>query len=73
VRTASCLAAGRYLQAASEKVKVPLGLGARHASSAAMTLETKAVAIVVSQTSGAVRVFKNGEIVLELHQTVRRA
>jgi DNA integrity scanning protein DisA with diadenylate cyclase activity len=67
------LAAGRYLQASSEKVKVPLGLGARHASSAAMTLETKAVAIVVSQTSGAVRVFKDGEIVLELHQSVRRA
>lgn len=66
------LAAGRYLQAASENVKVPLGLGARHAASAAMTLETKAVALVVSQTSGAVRVFKDGEIVLELHQTARR-
>ena len=66
------LAAGRYLQATSGEVKVPLGLGARHASSAAMTGETKSVAIVVSQTSGAVRVFKDGEIVLELHQTARR-
>ncbi len=66
------LAAGRYLQAAGENVKVPLGLGARHAASAAMTLETKAVALVVSQTSGAVRVFKDGEIILELHQTARR-
>ncbi|MBI5544038.1 MAG: DNA integrity scanning protein DisA nucleotide-binding domain protein [Deltaproteobacteria bacterium] len=66
------LAAGRYLQASSDKAKVPLGLGARHAGSAAMTMETKAVAIVVSQTSGAVRVFKDGEIVLELHQTARR-
>jgi DNA integrity scanning protein DisA with diadenylate cyclase activity len=67
------LAAGRYLQATSDKVKIPMGLGARHASAASMTLETKAVAIVVSQTSGAVRVFKDGEIVLELHQSARRA
>jgi DNA integrity scanning protein DisA with diadenylate cyclase activity len=66
------LAAGRYLQATSDKTKLPLGLGARHAGSAAMTMETKAVAIVVSQTSGAVRVFKDGEIVLELHQSARR-
>lgn len=66
------LAAGRYLQATSEKVKVPLGLGARHAATAAITLETKAVAIAVSQTSGTVRVFKDGEIVLELQQTLRR-
>jgi DNA integrity scanning protein DisA with diadenylate cyclase activity len=30
------------------------------------------VALVVSQTSGAVRLFKDGNIVLELHQTARR-
>jgi DNA integrity scanning protein DisA with diadenylate cyclase activity len=66
------LAAGRYLQATSDGVKLPLGLGARHAATAAMTLESKAIAIAVSQTSGAVRVFKDGEIVLELHQTARR-
>ncbi len=66
------LAAGRYLQATSDKIKVPMGLGARHAASAAITLETKAVAIAVSQTSGAARVFKDGEIVLELHQATRR-
>lgn len=64
------LAAGRYLQAPpSDKVRVPLGLGARHAASATMSMETKAVVIAVSQTSGAVRVFKDGEIVLELQQT----
>jgi len=65
------LAAGRYLQAAAE-AKLPMGLGARHGAAAAMTAETKAVAITVSQTSGTVRVFKEGEIVLELHQTARR-
>ncbi len=66
------LAAGRYLNAGGEDVKIPLGLGARHAASAAISLDTNAVAIAVSQTSGAVRVFKKGEIVLELHQTYRR-
>ncbi len=66
------LAAGRYLQADATGAKVPMGLGARHTAAAAITVETKAVAITVSQTTGAVRFFKGGEIALELHQTVRR-
>lgn len=66
------LAAGRYLSAADEAVKIPLGLGARHAAAAGITSTTKCVALVVSQTSGAVRLFKGGNIVLELHQTARR-
>jgi DNA integrity scanning protein DisA with diadenylate cyclase activity len=66
------LAAGRYLSAADEAVKIPLGLGARHAAAAGITSTTKCVALVVSQTSGAVRLFKGGNILLELHQTARR-
>lgn len=66
------LAAGRYLSAADEAVKIPLGLGARHAAAAGITSTTHCAAIVVSQTSGAVRLFKNGDILLELHQTARR-
>ena len=66
------LAAGRYLQPAG-KVELPLGLGARHAAAAAITLETNAVAISVSQSSGAVRVFKGGQAVLELQQVARRS
>ncbi len=66
------LAAGRYLQAVSTEVHVPMGLGARHSAAAAVTSETRAIAITVSQTSGTVRVFKEGEIALELHQTARR-
>jgi len=66
------LAAGRYLSASDESVKIPLGLGARHAAAASITSTTKCIALVVSQTSGAVRLFKNGNIVLELHQTARR-
>jgi diadenylate cyclase len=66
------LAAGRYLSASDEMVKIPLGLGARHAAAASITSTTKCIALVVSQTSGAVRLFKGGNIVLELHQTARR-
>ena len=66
------LAAGRYLQSVATDTHVPMGLGARHAAAAAVTAETRAIAITVSQTSGTVRVFKQGEIVLELHQTARR-
>jgi DNA integrity scanning protein DisA with diadenylate cyclase activity len=66
------LAAGRYLQSVSTDTHVPMGLGARHAAAAAVTAETRAIAITVSQTSGTVRVFKAGDIALELHQTARR-
>jgi diadenylate cyclase len=66
------LAAGRYLLSMSRDVKLPMGLGARHTAAASMTSETKAIAITVSQTSGTVRVFREGESVLELRQKVRR-
>ncbi len=66
------LSAGRYLQVISKDVKLPMGLGARHTAAATVTLETKAVAVTVSQTTGTVRFFKGGEIVLELHQKARR-
>ncbi len=66
------LAAGRYLLSMSRDVKLPMGLGARHSAAASMTSETGAVAITVSQTTGTVRVFRQGEIVLELRQRIRR-
>lgn len=66
------LAAGRYLSAADETVKIPLGLGARHAAAAGITSTTKCIALAVSQSSGAVRLFKGGNIILELHQSARR-
>lgn len=61
------LAAGRYLQAGTENVKIPMGLGARHAAAAFITATTRAIAVVVSQSTGGVRIFRGGDIVLELH------
>lgn len=66
------LAAGRYLAATDDRAHIPLGLGARHAAAASISAMTGCIALAVSQTSGAVRLFKQGEIVLELQQSARR-
>jgi DNA integrity scanning protein DisA with diadenylate cyclase activity len=66
------LAAGRYLQFPPSEVKVPLGLGARHMAAALATAHTNATAIVVSQSTGKVRVFRRGRVVLELAPHHRR-
>lgn len=67
------LAAGRYLQAVKAEARLPMGLGARHRSAAAMTAAIPgAIAVTVSQTTGTVRVFRDGEIALELRQNARR-
>jgi DNA integrity scanning protein DisA with diadenylate cyclase activity len=65
-------AAGRYLQFAPLDVEVPLGLGARHVAAALATAATDAIAVVVSQATGKVRVFRHGAVVLELTPSRRR-
>src|SRR5882672_1622486 len=68
------IAAGRYLNFDEEKdVDVPLGLGARHMAAAGISRDSEAIAIVVSQTSGSVRVFRRGKVALELAPRVRRS
>lgn len=67
------LSAGRYLNAAADTTGLlPLGLGARHAAAAAITRATGALAVSVSQSTGTVRVFKGGDVALELNQVSRR-
>jgi DNA integrity scanning protein DisA with diadenylate cyclase activity len=67
------LAAGRYLQAGKNEARLPPGLGARHRSAAAVTATIRgAIAVTVSQTTGTVRVFRDGQIILELRQSARR-
>jgi diadenylate cyclase len=68
------VAAGRYLNFDEEKeLDVPLGLGARHMAAAGISRDTDAIAIVVSQTSGSVRVFRKGKSALELAPRMRRS
>jgi DNA integrity scanning protein DisA with diadenylate cyclase activity len=59
------LSACRYLNASSDGLKLPLGLGSRHMAAASMTHQTHAVAVVVSESS-VVRVFDNGELISEI-------
>lgn len=60
------LAAGRYVEF-DKGVDLQSGLGGRHLAAASITSITKAVAVTVS-TSGAVRVFKDGRIVLKVNK-----
>ena len=59
------LSASRYLDAVAAEVDVPLGLGSRHIAAANMSAVTKAVGIVVSESS-VVRLFCHGQLVGEI-------
>src|SRR6202043_1020625 len=59
------LSACRYLDAAAALGNVPLGLGSRHIAAANMSAVTKAVGIVVSESS-VVRLFCHGSLVGEI-------
>lgn len=59
------VSACRYIDAFSEGIKLPLGLGSRHVAAASITKQTKAVTVVVSESS-IVRVFDDGEIISEI-------
>jgi DNA integrity scanning protein DisA with diadenylate cyclase activity len=56
------ITAGRHLNAALDSRDFPAGLGSRHIAAAGITHVTKAVAIVISESSGNVSVFKNGKL-----------
>ncbi len=60
------VSAYRYLEPSAEGVDIPKGLGARHMSGAAITRDTNATSIVLSESDGLVRAFKGGKIVLEI-------
>jgi DNA integrity scanning protein DisA with diadenylate cyclase activity len=64
-------AACMYLDAPAEGITLSKGLGTRHWAAAAITRKTKAIAVVVSQSSGTVRVFQNGEVVLHIEALKR--
>jgi diadenylate cyclase len=60
------VSAYRYLEPSAEGVDIPKGLGARHMAAGAVTRDTNAIAIVLSESDGLVRAFNGGELVLEL-------
>jgi diadenylate cyclase len=59
-------AAARYIDAPANDITLSKGLGSRHWAAAAITKKTKSVAIAVSESSGTVRLFQNGEQILRI-------
>ncbi len=62
------LTAGRYLGAATDESTLPRGLGSRHIAAAGITALTGAIAFVISESSGDVRIFKDGKIVMHIEK-----
>ncbi len=60
--------AATYIDASSKRIKLESGLGARHTAAASITSNTQSVAVVISESSGAVTVFHDGAPVLELEK-----
>ncbi len=59
------VSAARYIDSLSDALELPLGLGSRHMAGASVSSRTRAVAVVVSESS-MVRVFDNGELISEI-------
>jgi diadenylate cyclase len=59
------LSAARYVDAASDDLDLPLGLGSRHVAAASISKQTNAVAVAVSESS-TVRMFDDGKLVSEI-------
>jgi diadenylate cyclase len=62
------LAAGRHLDASGENIQIPLGLGSRHRAAAGITNLSDALAIVISEETGGVRIFHHGKIFMEIEK-----
>jgi len=60
------MAAGRILDAPAEDLTLSKGLGARHWAAAAISKATDAIAIAVSESTGTVRLFQGGTVVLRI-------
>jgi DNA integrity scanning protein DisA with diadenylate cyclase activity len=67
VAEAACM----YIHAPAEGTTLSKGLGTRHWAAAAISKRTNAIAVAVSQSSGTVRIFQNGEVVLRIEPLAR--
>jgi DNA integrity scanning protein DisA with diadenylate cyclase activity len=70
-RDGVAVAASMRVEAPDKGFTLSKGLGTRHAAAAAISKSTKAVAVTVSQSSGTVRLFLNGEVMLHIEPLAR--
>ena len=59
-------AAGRHLRSSAEEIVISKGLGSRHFAAADISKSTDAIAVAVSESTGTVRVFQDGRVVLRI-------
>ncbi len=64
------IAAGRHLTASLEE-ELPHGLGSRHMAAAGITLVSNAISIVISESTGTVRIFKNGKMITSIERVAK--
>ena len=62
----------QIIDAAHASLTLSKGLGSRHWAGAAISRVTNAIAVVVSESNGTVRLFQNGEVILRI-EPFRRA
>jgi DNA integrity scanning protein DisA with diadenylate cyclase activity len=65
------VSAGTYLLPKLVPEELPQGLGARHAASAAITAATKSIAITISESTGTVRIWRQGQMITEIEKAKR--
>lgn len=65
-------AAGRHLDAVTTVTRQLMGLGSRHRAAAGITILCKAVAVVVSESTGRVTIIENGNVVATLEPVISR-
>jgi len=66
--TGTVLTAGRYLGASADSAEVDRGLGSRHMAAAGITALSKSIAIVISESAGDIRIYKNGSLLMQIEK-----
>jgi diadenylate cyclase len=67
IAEAACL----YLDVPSDGIDLAKGFGSRHMAAAGISRHTKAIAFAISQSSGTVRVFQDGQVKLHIEPLAR--
>jgi diadenylate cyclase len=70
-RDGIAVAACMFLDVLAEGITLSKGLGTRHWAAAAISRKTNAIAVAVSQSSGTVRIFQDGRVVLRIEPLAR--
>jgi len=62
------LSAGTFLTSQEHGEKLAAGLGARHAAAADITASTRAVSVVISESTGTVTIYREGKTVMAIEK-----